>query len=151
MANFGRRILNLIVLMVISSSVPRIPATRYLVGDSPNGWSLEVYYESWTSGKNFTVGDTLVFMYDHLYHSVSLVRAEDYEKCTSAKAIASDNSGVTEINLYKPGPFYFISSTRLFCNAGMRFSVDVVAESWGTDSSSTPSPPQLPPARCSAR
>lgn len=45
------------VVLVIYMVVPSL-ATVYTVGDS-SGWTMGADYSTWTSGKTFTVGDSL--------------------------------------------------------------------------------------------
>lgn len=69
MATFTSNAAIILCLMAVMGSVcvPISLATDYTVGESA-GWSLGTDYDSWASGKTFSVGDTLS-KYTHI-HSV---------------------------------------------------------------------------------
>ncbi|KAI3460055.1 hypothetical protein Pfo_016718 [Paulownia fortunei] len=134
MAKFSSGIASLMmVLMMICSSIPAVPAAVYTVGES-SGWSMGGDYGSWASDKTFTVGDTLVFNYSP-GHTVDEVSASDYKTCTTGNAIASDSSGATSITLKTAGPHYYICGVPGHCGSGMKLAVTVAAATSGGGSS----------------
>ncbi|KAJ0024100.1 hypothetical protein Pint_08392 [Pistacia integerrima] len=88
------------VALVICMVVPSL-ATVYTVGDS-SGWTMGADYSTWTSGKTFKVGDSLVFNYGS-GHTVDEVSASDYNTCTTGNALTTDSSGATTIALKTAG------------------------------------------------
>ncbi|MBA0775739.1 hypothetical protein Gotri_010852, partial [Gossypium trilobum] len=79
------------VLLVLCMVVPSLAAV-YTVGDT-SGWTTGIDYSTWTQGKTFKVGDTLV----------DEVSSSDYSTCTVGNAIRSDNSGSTTVTLKAAG------------------------------------------------
>ncbi|GAB4861305.1 hypothetical protein Ancab_036466 [Ancistrocladus abbreviatus] len=103
-------------------AVPSL-ATVYTVGDS-SGWALGVDYGTWSSGKTFSVGGSLVFNYGS-GHTVDEVIQSDYSACTVGNAITSDNTGSTTILLKTPGSHYFLCGVIGHCSSGMKLAVNV--------------------------
>ncbi|XP_058087468.1 blue copper protein-like [Magnolia sinica] len=130
----------LVLCCVVSSS-----ATVYTVGDA-TGWASGVDYSTWTSGKTFSTGDSLVFNYGGGLHTVDEVSASDYKSCTTGNSITTDSSGTTTIALKKTGTRYFICGVPGHCGQGMKLSVTVSA---ATGSSDTPTAPTTSPGTTS--
>ncbi|XP_022132018.1 blue copper protein-like [Momordica charantia] len=126
-----------LVIFLISLAVPSF-ATVYTIGDAA-GWASGVDYTSWTSGKTFTVGDSLKFNYGG-GHTVDEVSASDYNSCTAGNSISSDSTGSTTIALNKPGTHYFICGAFGHCGNGMKLAVPVTAADAGATPSATPAP-----------
>ncbi|CAA7032040.1 unnamed protein product [Microthlaspi erraticum] len=102
-------------------------ATVYKVGDS-EGWTAkdDVYY-SWAEGKEFHVGDSLIFEYDRSLNDVTQVSgALEYQFCESSSPKAVYNTGHDVVTLTEPGFYYFISSNHVQCSSGQRLDVLVV-------------------------
>uniref|UniRef100_A0A5B6YR85 Phytocyanin domain-containing protein n=1 Tax=Davidia involucrata TaxID=16924 RepID=A0A5B6YR85_DAVIN len=135
MASFGARIVCLI--LVLCSAVPSF-ATVYTVGES-TGWAMNYDYTTWTSGKTFAAGDSLVFNYGS-GHTVDEVSGSDYNSCTVGNAITSDSSGATTISLKTAGTHYYICSVIGHCGSGMKLAVTVSAGSTTTPSGSSAPP-----------
>ncbi|KAL4278731.1 hypothetical protein GQ457_03G033580 [Hibiscus cannabinus] len=123
------------LLLVSCMAVPSL-AKVYTVGDS-SGWTTGVDYSTWTSGKTFKVGDSLVFNYPSS-HTVDEVSSSDYSSCTVGNAITTDNSGATTIALNKAGTHYFICGVVGHCANGMKLAVKVEASN-DKPSTTTPS------------
>ncbi|XP_040997837.1 blue copper protein-like [Juglans microcarpa x Juglans regia] len=109
-------------LLVLCMVVPSL-ATVYTVGDT-SGWVMGVDYSTWTSGKTFTVGDSLVFNYGG-GHTVDEVSAGDYKTCTVGNSLSSDSSGASTIALKTAGTRYFICAVVGHCGSGMKLAVTV--------------------------
>ncbi|KAK8552170.1 hypothetical protein V6N13_120589 [Hibiscus sabdariffa] len=124
-------------LLLVSLSCMVVPslAKVYTVGDA-SGWTTGVDYRTWTSGKTFKVGDSLVFNYP-TSHTVDEVSKSDYSTCTVGNAITTDNSGATTVALKKAGTHYFICGVVGHCGNGMKLAVKV-------ESGSAPSPAPAP-------
>ncbi|CAI9116231.1 OLC1v1017327C1 [Oldenlandia corymbosa var. corymbosa] len=121
MANFNAKFLFCFALIALAA-VPSL-ATKYTVGDT-SGWTTGTDYVTWASGKNFKVGDNLVFNYAGS-HTVDEVSSSDYASCSAANSISTDNSGSTTIPLKTAGTHYFICGTPGHCSGGMKLSVTV--------------------------
>ncbi|KAK4434225.1 Blue copper protein [Sesamum alatum] len=141
------RIAIMVVLAVICSGIPAVPAAVYTVGES-SGWAMGGDYGSWASDKTFAVGDTLVFNYAP-GHTVDEVSANDYKSCTTGNSLSSDSSGATSITLKSAGSHYFICGVPGHCSGGMKLAVTVAAGastggSTGASPSGTTTSPSTP-------
>ncbi|XP_042503752.1 stellacyanin-like [Macadamia integrifolia] len=125
----------LLILLLIA---PAVYATEFTVGDT-DGWNQDVDYTSWVSGKNFSVGDTLLFQYGPT-HSVDIVSSSDYQNCASTTPLLSYSSGNDRVTINSTGTMYFICPTTYHCFQGMRLEVNV-----GGSSSATPITPSSSP------
>ncbi|CAK9149034.1 unnamed protein product [Ilex paraguariensis] len=135
MANPCARFVCLIV--ILCSAVPSL-ATVYTVGDA-GGWALGVDYSTWTSGKTFSVGDSLDFRYAS-GHTVDEVSSSDYGTCTVGNSISTDSSGATTIPLKTAGTHYFICGVMGHCGNGMKIAVTVAGGATTSPSGSTAPP-----------
>ncbi|XVE60538.1 hypothetical protein DITRI_Ditri05aG0136900 [Diplodiscus trichospermus] len=122
------------LLLTLCMVVPSL-ATVYTVGDT-SGWTLGVDYSTWTKGKTFKVGDSLVFNYP-TSHTVDEVSSSDYSTCTVGNAITTDNSGSTTVALKTAGTHYFICGVVSHCGNGMKLAVKVESGSSTTPSTAT--------------
>ncbi|PIA30930.1 hypothetical protein AQUCO_05300036v1 [Aquilegia coerulea] len=120
--------------------LPAAYAVDYTVGDS-SGWNQGTDYTTWTAGKTFNIGDTLLFTYGGS-HSVDVVNKADYDSCNTGNALESHNGGSTVITLSKAGPMYFTCPALGHCSGGMKLAVTVSAGSTTpTPSNGTPTTP----------
>ncbi|PIA52012.1 hypothetical protein AQUCO_01000118v1 [Aquilegia coerulea] len=136
----GSRVL--CVLVVVLCCAVQGFAVTYTVGDT-NGWVANVDYSTWTSGKSFAVGDTLVFTYGGGAHTVDEVTESDYSSCAIGNSITSDSTGSTSITLKTPGTHYFICGIPGHCSGGMKLAVTV----GGNETTTTPASPSTPTPR----
>ncbi|KAF5190139.1 Early nodulin-like protein [Thalictrum thalictroides] len=118
--------------------LPAVYAVDYTVGDT-NGWTQGIDYTTWTAGKTFNTGDTLVFNYGGS-HTVDVVNKGDYDSCNTGNTLESHSDGSTKITLSKAGPMYFTCSAFGHCSGGMKLAVTVSAAST-TPSNGTPTTP----------
>ncbi|CAK9163577.1 unnamed protein product [Ilex paraguariensis] len=119
----------LVCLMAILCSAVPCLATVYTVGDA-GGWALGSDYTSWTTGKTFSIGDSLVFNYVS-GHTLDEVSASDYKTCTVGNSISTDNSGSTTVSLNTAGTHYFICGVIGHCGSGMKLAVTVTGGGGG--------------------
>ncbi|GLU00364.1 hypothetical protein SLE2022_177410 [Rubroshorea leprosula] len=124
------------VLLLLLAS-PVVFAANYIVGDG-NGWNQGVDYNSWTQGKTFNVGDTLLFTYGG-NHGVDVVDKSDYDNCVSSNALNSYSNGNTTVTLSKAGSMYFMCPTLGHCSSGMKLEVTVGSSSSSPPGTTTPS------------
>lgn len=94
----------------------------FKVGES-NGWTTTAD-PMWYEGKNFVVGDSLLFQYDKdLDNVVQVSGALELEFCDTSSPLAVYESGQDLVRLTRPGFYYFISSKPGRCAAGLRLDV----------------------------
>ncbi|XP_059637211.1 blue copper protein-like [Cornus florida] len=124
--------------LVLCFVVPSL-ATVYTVGDT-SGWTMGTDYTTWTTGKTFSVGDSLVFNYGG-GHTVDEVSPSDYNTCTVGNAITSDSSGATTIALKTTGTHYYICGVVGHCGSGMKLAVTVAGSAATTPTTPSGSSP----------
>ncbi|KAL5992568.1 hypothetical protein ACLOJK_013487 [Asimina triloba] len=132
-----------VAAILLFSYVGKASATVYTVGDTA-GWAMGADYSTWTTGKTFAVGDSLVFNYPG-GHTVDEVKESDYSGCTTGNSISSDSSGATTIQLKSAGKRYFICAVPGHCSGGMKLAVTVAAAS-AASPSATPTTPTTTPS-----
>ncbi|XP_023755703.1 basic blue protein [Lactuca sativa] len=110
-------LVTMVWLMV--QSIGPVDGAVYTVGDS-NGWSFGS--NTWTKGKRFKAGDTLVFNYDSTIHNVVVVNKGGYNGCTASAGAKVYNSGKDRLKLSK-GVNFFICSIAGHCQSGMNIAV----------------------------
>ncbi|EFH63824.1 hypothetical protein ARALYDRAFT_895360 [Arabidopsis lyrata subsp. lyrata] len=131
---YGQR-LNVLVVHDPSRLIPPPPPRKilpfgniYKVGDS-NEWRVpEVadFYYKWSEGKQFHVGDSLLFYYDYEVDDVLEISGDlKFKACDPTSPVSVHNQGQDLIRLTKPGIHYFISSKTVNCEAGLKLRVVV--------------------------
>ncbi|XP_019238577.1 PREDICTED: basic blue protein-like [Nicotiana attenuata] len=106
-----------LVIFMVLFTIQIANATTYNVGDD-GGWDIGV--SNWPNGKNFKVGDVLVFNYPKNVHSVVIVNKENYDSCTpSGKTLTSGNDKVT----LGKGTSYFICGKPTHCQFDQKIAV----------------------------
>ncbi|QCD92435.1 Protein Networked NET [Vigna unguiculata] len=96
---------------------------NYLVGDS-YGWIDFVDFNNWCDGKEFHVGDVLVFNYDSSQHNVLQVDSRVYESCIKDSYMKRFTSGNDSIILKKGGA-WFICGVDDHCENGQKLHINV--------------------------
>ncbi|XP_039041575.1 blue copper protein-like [Hibiscus syriacus] len=120
-------------LLLVSCMVMPSLVKVYTVGDA-SGWTTGVDYSTWTGGKTFEVGDSIVFKYP-TSHTVDEVSSSDYSTGTVGDAITKDDSGATTVALKKAGTHY-ICGVVGHCANGMKLAVKVESGSSNSPASS---------------
>ncbi|TVU05489.1 hypothetical protein EJB05_48655 [Eragrostis curvula] len=133
----------LIALLVAVSCAAVASATTYTVGEG-QGWTTNFDYSGWASGKNFAVGDKLLFNFASGTHTVTEVSKSDYDSCSTSNSISDSRNGPTTITLNSAGTHYFICGIPGHCSGGMKLAVTVGSGSGG--SPSAPGTPNSPSA-----
>ncbi|CAN6569169.1 unnamed protein product [Malus baccata var. baccata] len=110
------------VLLVLGFALTS-SATVYTVGDT-SGWDISTNLNSWPNDKKFKVGDALSFQYSSS-NSVSQVTKASFDVCNTTKVIKKYTGGNTTVTLTKPGDWYFVSGSKLYCLGGMKLVVEV--------------------------
>ncbi|KAJ1268906.1 hypothetical protein BS78_07G169200 [Paspalum vaginatum] len=128
----------LIALLVVVSCAAAASATDFTVGDS-QGWTIGPDYSTWASGKNFAVGDKLVFNFATGAHDVVEVSKSGYDSCSISNAMNTITNGPATVTLSNDGTHYYICGIPGHCGQGMKLAVDVGSGS-GAPSSPTGAP-----------
>ncbi|KAL3833574.1 hypothetical protein ACJIZ3_008310 [Penstemon smallii] len=115
-----------LIAIITAAAVASAVATDYMVGDNA-GWKLEVNYTEWAKGKDFRVGDTLMFMYNKDYHNVAKVNGTDFQQCTASNASNLLRTGSDTITLATPGKKWYICGLSDHCSKGMKLVINVAA------------------------
>ncbi|XP_075508188.1 blue copper protein-like [Primulina tabacum] len=114
-----------LIVVVVATAVAPTLATDYMVGDN-DGWTLGVDYTAWAKGKDFYVGDTIMFMYKEGVHNILKVNGSDFKHCMSSnssnKALTSGHDVIT---LATPGNKWYICGIGDHCSKGMQLSITV--------------------------
>lgn len=58
-------------------------------------------------------------------NSVSQVTKESFDVCNTTKVIKTYTGGNTTVTLTKPGDWYFVSGSKLYCLGGMKLVAEV--------------------------
>ncbi|KAL1191891.1 Mavicyanin [Cardamine amara subsp. amara] len=131
-----------LAVMTLTVLLGSCSAKTYKVGDY-HGWTAnyDMYY-SWARGKEFHVGDSLIFNYDPNVNDVTQVSGGlKYRFCDSSSPKAVYKTGQDVVNLTEPGYHFFITSNHSLCTSGQKLFVLVVQEPPSKSRSSPISPP----------
>ncbi|XP_010481229.1 PREDICTED: mavicyanin-like [Camelina sativa] len=117
-------------LLIVALSLIGLVRTSslYEVGDS-NGWTTTMgldYYKTWSSSKNFYVGDILLFQYNETLHNVMEVSSQDFELCNPKSPLTIYQSQNEAVYLNPTGHYYFICGVPGHCESGQKLDVLVV-------------------------
>ncbi|XP_030502774.2 blue copper protein 1b-like [Cannabis sativa] len=130
-----------ISLAIIAIFVPSISAVEYVVGDE-KGWTINFDYQAWAQGKEFHVGDKLVFKYREGDHNVFKVDGVGFKECVPP---ADDTSALTSgndvITLTTPGRKWYICGVPQHCQVGNQKLLITVIPDIDDVASPTPSSP----------
>ncbi|KAL0393425.1 UNVERIFIED_CONTAM: Lamin-like protein [Sesamum latifolium] len=122
----SKALLIAVIVAILAIGAPASAAYNYTVGDDA-GWKLGVNYTQWAEGKDFRVGDKLVFKYDNTAHTVTKVNGSDFQQCVASNASNLLTSGSDEITLSAPGKKWYICSIADHCAKGMKLVITVSA------------------------
>ncbi|KAL3630777.1 hypothetical protein CASFOL_023761 [Castilleja foliolosa] len=119
------RVLLIMIFVIATAITAPCLGTEYMVGDDV-GWRLGVDYSLWAQGKDFHVGDTLVFKYYPGAHNVMEVNVTDFQNCASSNvSTVPFTSGVDVVHLTNPGKKGYICSIGEHCSGGMKLVITV--------------------------
>ncbi|XP_051130064.1 blue copper protein 1a-like [Andrographis paniculata] len=126
-----------LVSIIIAVAIAPTMAVDYMVGDDA-GWKVGVNYTQWAAGKDFRVGDTLMFMYTEGKHNVYKVNGSDFQNCNPSTSLGGPlTSGKDSITLAKPGKKWYICGVADHCSKGMKLVITV-------SDASAPAPAPIP-------
>ncbi|KAH7571680.1 hypothetical protein ACOSP7_014433 [Xanthoceras sorbifolium] len=119
-----------IIFALISTIVPATTlAKEFIVGDE-KGWTINFNYQAWAEGKDFRVGDKLVFKYPVQAHTVLKVNGTGFQDCIKPPANEALTSGSDEIVLATPGRKWYICGVGKHCeSAGQKLFITVQPQS----------------------
>ncbi|KAL9675391.1 hypothetical protein QQ045_003593 [Rhodiola kirilowii] len=126
----------MLVIFAIAAAivVPPSFATEFIVGDE-TGWTINFDYQAWAAGKNFYVGDTLVFKYPVGVHNVHKANLTAFQQC-QVPLTAPLATGNDVITLATPGKKWYICGVGKHCQAGNQKLAITVSDA----SSASPAP-----------
>ncbi|KAL6195390.1 hypothetical protein ACLB2K_031009 [Fragaria x ananassa] len=107
----------------LSPTPSALSSPVYKVG-GPGGWIIGVDYNQWSSPKEFHVGDTLLFSYNH-YHNVFEFIEQGFKSCNSRSPIADYSSGSNYLTLERLGHYYFLCGALGHCESRQKVEVRV--------------------------
>ncbi|KAI8008721.1 hypothetical protein LOK49_LG07G00809 [Camellia lanceoleosa] len=136
----------LIIFAVIFPIV--VSGKDFIVGDE-TGWTINFDYVAWAQGKDFRVGDKLVFQYPVGVHNVFKVNATGFMNCIVPPLSQALTSGNDTIVLATPGKKWYICGVGQHCAlGGQKLVITVNSKSMAL--SVAPSPSQALPYTNSA-
>ncbi|KAI5394842.1 stellacyanin [Lathyrus oleraceus] len=103
---------------------------QYKVGDL-NAWSLPSstnpqIYTKWSKLHNFTLGDSLLFLYPPSQDSLIQVSEQSYKSCNIKDPILFINNGNSLFNITSShGDFYFTSGVNGHCQKNQKIHISV--------------------------
>ncbi|XAR55013.1 hypothetical protein NMG60_11030380 [Bertholletia excelsa] len=125
MAFLGVRIFVVAAAVAAAIALPPCLATEFVVGDN-KGWALNFDYQAWTQGKEFRVGDKLVFKYKQGAHNVIRVDGATFRNCTPAATAGPLTTGNDVIILATEGRKWYICGVGNHCESGMKLAITVL-------------------------
>ncbi|KAH7549526.1 hypothetical protein JRO89_XS13G0045200 [Xanthoceras sorbifolium] len=139
-----------IIFAIAACFVPSILAIEHLVGDD-KGWTTNFDYQTWAQGKEFHVGDKLVFNYPSQAHSVLRISDESsFKQCSKPDGVLALTSGNDVITLATPGKKWYICGVGKHCEAAnQKLAITVLPQDGSASSPSPNSPPLSAAARAS--
>ncbi|KAK6946855.1 Phytocyanin domain [Dillenia turbinata] len=126
----------------------KISAYEFKVGGS-SGWTVPSdpnAYNQWAEKNRFSIGDSLLFVYQPETDSVLRVNKDDYTNCNIATYTNTYKDGHTVFKFNQSGPYYFISGVKDNCLKGEKLVVVVLADRSNKNASSGSEAPSPPPS-----
>ncbi|KAL3738058.1 hypothetical protein ACJRO7_019567 [Eucalyptus globulus] len=112
--------------LVAASVLAPVMGTDFMVGDD-KGWTLNFDYQAWTEGKQFYVGDNLVFKYPEGVHDVLKVNGTGFQQCTAPAGTPALATGNDVVPLLTPGKKWYICGIGNHCATGnMKLVINVL-------------------------
>ncbi|XP_057967020.1 mavicyanin [Malania oleifera] len=113
------------LFLLASFGTRNVNGATYTVGDS-YGWTLFINSSNWAQGKEFHVGDILVFNYEKGFHNVMQVNTTAYEHCIKDPNMGLFTSGGDSLPLAEVGQMSYICGVDDHCENGQKLSINVV-------------------------
>ncbi|KAL7182902.1 hypothetical protein ACSBR1_041560 [Camellia fascicularis] len=116
----------LVVIAIVAITLPSTLATDFTIGDD-NGWLLDYNYQAWAMGKDFHVGDRLIFNYPQGAHNVLKVNGTEFQQCAAPAATVALTTGNDVIPLLTPGRKWYMCGVGRHCATGnMKLAITVL-------------------------
>ncbi|GJN26363.1 hypothetical protein PR202_gb14289 [Eleusine coracana subsp. coracana] len=132
----------LVALVALASVAELAAAKNYTIQ-----WTLKSYGD-WSAANILRVGDVVEFSYGRP-HTVDELSKADYEACSFANPISTDNSGPTAFTFDKAGTRYFACAAGTHCSQGQKVAITVGDGTTGGGAQS-PAPPAAPKGNAAA-
>ncbi|XP_059664059.1 blue copper protein-like [Cornus florida] len=117
-----------IIIAILALSIS-VSAKEFIVGDD-SGWTIYFDYQSWAQGKEFVVGDKLVFNYPVGDHNVFKVNGTAFQECTKPPPSEALTTGNDVITLATPGRKWYICGVGQHCQVGnQKLAITVLPQS----------------------
>ncbi|XP_044500281.1 blue copper protein 1b-like [Mangifera indica] len=114
-----------VLLFVLATFGPIITSAKdFIVGDQ-SGWTVGFDYQAWAAGKEFHIGDKLVFNYPVGEHNVYKVNGTDFQNCTVPLQGTPLTSGNDTIVLATCGKKWYICGVANHCSLGQKLVITV--------------------------
>ncbi|XP_059664060.1 blue copper protein-like [Cornus florida] len=107
---------HIIIVAILALSIS-VSAKEFIVGDDA-GWDVGPDYQDWAEGKEFVVGDTLVFKYPVGDHNVFKVNGTAFKACMKPPPSEALTTGNDVITLATPGKKWYICGVGMHCAYG---------------------------------
>ncbi|KAL4592848.1 hypothetical protein LXL04_005854 [Taraxacum kok-saghyz] len=118
----------------VAAIATSVSSKEFIVGDD-KGWTLNFDYQAWAYGKEFVVGDKLIFKYAAGKHNVFRVDGTFFQQCMIPPVNEALNSGYDVITLTTPGRKWYICGVGKHCLNGLKLFINVLPQA------TTPPPP----------
>ncbi|XP_059664061.1 blue copper protein 1b-like [Cornus florida] len=107
---------HIIIIAILALSIS-VSAKEFIVGDDA-GWTVNFDYQDWANGKEFVVGDKLVFKYPVGNHNVFKVNGTAFKACMKPPPSEAMTTGNDVITLATPGKKWYICGVGMHCAYG---------------------------------
>ncbi|KAI3792517.1 hypothetical protein L2E82_06399 [Cichorium intybus] len=121
--------INVLPRSMAPTPVSPAPSGKFFVVGDDKGWTLNFDYQAWAMGKQFVVGDKLVFRYPVGKHNVFRVNGTSFQQCTIPAANEALTSGYDVISLETPGRKWYICGVGKHCLMGLKLFINVLPHS----------------------
>uniref|UniRef100_A0A7N2N297 Phytocyanin domain-containing protein n=1 Tax=Quercus lobata TaxID=97700 RepID=A0A7N2N297_QUELO len=135
------------IFAILAVLVPSILATDFVVGDD-KGWTIGFDYQTWADGKEFHVGDRLIFKYRKGNHNVLKVNGTGFQQCVAPAGTVPLTSGNDVILLATSGRKWYICGFPTHCANGQKLAITVLD---GLSPAPSPTPTPAAPSPKAAR
>ncbi|CAN1245795.1 Blue copper protein [Linum grandiflorum] len=130
------------VFVAIVACIPSPALAKdFLVGDN-HGWTINFDYQAWAYGKDFRVGDRLIFKYSVGVHNVYKANGSEFQNCEVPSAASRGlamTSGNDVVTLTTPGKKWYICGKPNHCSAYNQKLVIIVKPNSASENAWAPS------------
>ncbi|KAG6636811.1 blue copper protein-like [Carya illinoinensis] len=114
---------------ILAILAPSILAKEIKVGDD-KGWTINFDYQAWAKGKEFVVGEKLVFIYPQGDHNVIKVDGSGFQQYVASANTETLTTENDVINLTSTRNKWYICGVSKHCESGnQKLAITVAAES----------------------